>query len=170
MRRSPLLVAAVVATSGLAAPSGLHAGPATALHATRLDGAEVAIPGRPGRTLLILGFQHADQDALEAWRRGLGLADADARWLEIAVIPVKSPMIQPMIRNGMRNHFKTDAQRAHFAPMFADAAPVAARFDLSGLAPGVVVLDGDGRVLAHADGPYDRAKAEGLLAALNAAP
>jgi hypothetical protein len=120
--------------------------------------------------LLILGFQHADQDALEAWRRGLALADADARWLEVAVIPVKSPMIQPMIRNGMRNRFKTAAQRAHFAPMFADATPVAARFDLSGRAPGVVVLDGDGRVLARAEGPYERAKAESLLAALNAAP
>jgi hypothetical protein len=94
MRRRPLLVAAVVATSGLAAPSSLHAGPATALHATRLDAAEVAIPGRPGRTLLILGFQHADQDAREAWRRGLGLADADAdaRWCWTATAASRTPM------------------------------------------------------------------------------
>ncbi len=128
MRRSPRLLAALVMAAGLVAPSALHAEPAAALHATRLDGAEVVIPGGlpAGRTLLLMGFRHAD------------------------------------------NRFKTEAQRAHFAPLFADAARVATKLDLSDAAPGVVVVERDGRVLAKAAGVYDRAKGEELLAALNA--
>lgn len=163
------LIAPALAAAALLAGAA-QAAPAAGLHAANLNGVDIAIPaGLPGqKTLLLLGFRHEDQDALDAWRAGLGLTEeaTGAAWLEIPVIPVKSSLIQPMIQGGMRKRFATPALRAHVAPMFADPGPVAAGFGVDPAQPAAVVVDRSGQVLARAAGPYDGAKAAPLLAAL----
>lgn len=144
------------------------AGAAPVLKGADLNGRPVAVPDAAGpeRTLLLLAFRHEDQDALEAWRNGLHLANTDPDWLEAPLIPVKSPMIQPMILGGMKKRFADPGLRGHMAPLFQDPAPVATAFGLSGQGPAVVVVDRAGKVLARAEGAYDATRAKTLMAAL----
>lgn len=157
--RSILAVAALVATPAAAAT----------LQTTDLNGATVAIPAglSVDRTVLMVAFRHKDQTLLDAWRDGLGLKDSDAGWLVTPVIPVTSPMIQPMILGGMKRTLATPAQRSHMAPVFADPKAVAAGLGIDVGDIAVLVLDRSGRVVASARGVYAPEKARGLAAALH---
>jgi hypothetical protein len=121
MRRASVFLRATLAATIVCGPTTLFASPLLSLRATDLDGGGFALPGAltSERTLLLIGFRHDDQSALDGWRDGLKLLEADQDWLEVPVIPVTSPLVQPMIRSGMRRRFATAAQRTHVAILFA---------------------------------------------------
>jgi hypothetical protein len=159
--------------AALAVALALQAGSATAqgpvrLKAVDLNGAAVEIPAGAARgpVLLLVGFRHNDRKALDGWRKGLGLQTEARDWYEIPVIPPGAKMVGGLIMHAMQKGATTDAQRAHLAPTFADAAEVAAQLGVDRHEPAVVVVDRSGRVLARAGGPFDPAKARELTVAL----
>ncbi|MGZ6017434.1 MAG: hypothetical protein ACXWKO_02085 [Phenylobacterium sp.] len=168
MRGLVFAAAVAAATSLLAAPSMATAGAPVHFEITDLNGATTEIPsGLPqARALLLLGFRHEDHAALDAWREGLGLSSRDADWFEAPVIGVGNSMIRGMIVRGMRSRVTAAADRARFAPAFADASVIARELGVDQAAPAAVVIDRYGRVLAHASGAYDAAKAAPLMQAL----
>ncbi len=161
-------VALGLAAALLLAPFASAAETAVSLRVTTLNGAAMEIPGGlpEPRALLLLGFRHDDRTALEAWRQGLGLRAEDKDWFEVPVIGVGNPMIRSMIVRGMQGGVSSVADRAHFAPAFADAGSVAKQFGVDPDRPAAVVVDRTGRVLARASGPFDPAKAQVLTSAL----
>lgn len=138
------------------------------VQATDLNGKNLTIPGGlpSERTLLLVGFKHADHAALDAWRKGLRLSEDDAAWIETPIIGVGNGMVRRMILSGMRSGARTPQARAHLAPAFADPAAVAAELAVDPARPAAVVVDRNGRVLARASGDYDPVKARGLMEAL----
>lgn len=132
---------------------------------TDLDGAATEIPaGLPrARVLLLLGFRHDDHAALEGWREGMGLSAGDSDWFEVPVIDVSNALIRGMILRGMRSGVTGAADRARFAPAFADTAAIARQLEVDPSAPAAVVVDRTGRILAHASGVFDPAKAAVLI-------
>lgn len=160
MRLLPLSAAVALLLLGSAAAG---AAPAINLAATDLNGRAVKAPGATGRTLVLLGFRHGDQDVLDGWRTGLGLKDDDPSWIEIAYIGAPS-IARGMIETSLRKRFDSPAARAHMASVFGspDAAlkPLAA-----GESPVVLVLDSAGAVLAEAHGGYSPANAKAVSAA-----
>jgi hypothetical protein len=133
-----------------------------------LNGRALTVPGGlpAQRTLLLVGFRHADHAALDGWRQGLRLSPTDAAWLETPVIRVRSGLIRRMILDGMRSGASTPEARAHLAPAFADPGTVAAELGVDPGRAAVVVVDRSGRVLARASGAYDPAQARALAAAM----
>jgi hypothetical protein len=169
LNRSPKTRRALgLAAALLLAPLPAAAQAAFDLHVTDLNGAALEIPaGLPQtRAVLLLGFRHADHAALEAWRRGLGLRAQDTDWFEVPVIGVGSPMIRSMIVHGMQRGVSSFAERARFAPAFADAAAVALQLGVDPNQPAAVVVDRSGHVLARASGAFDPGKARMLIGAL----
>ena len=163
MKRGLAMLAAALALVGGAA-DGHTISPVVV---TDLDGHDIAVPANlpGGRTLIILGFHHADQAIVAAWKTGLGLAAGTPNWLEIPVIGVSSTMIRGMIRSGMRGTYHAAAERAHVAPAFGDAAALARGFGVTPDRVAVIVVDHDGRVIAEAAGAYSANAATPLLAA-----
>ncbi len=135
---------------------------------TDLNGAATEIPaGLPQtRALLLLGFRHDDHAALDAWRAGLGLSSRETDWFEVPVIGVGNSMIRAMIVRGMRSGVTGEADRARFAPAFAEAATIARQLGVDPSAPAAVVVDRTGQVLAFASGPFDPVKGAALIHAL----
>lgn len=157
-------MALVVSGVGAAAPVAL-------VRTSDLNGKRLALPADlpVERTILLLAFRHEDRGLLEGWRKGLKLTDERADWIEMPVIGVSNPYIQSMIRGGMRGKRRTQAGRAHVAPVFSDAALVAATFGVAPDAVRVLVIDRSGRVLASAGGSYTAQKAQALSSALSSA-
>jgi hypothetical protein len=133
-----------------------------------LNGVATEVPsGLPqARTLLLLGFRHDDHAALDAWRDGLGLTSGETDWFEAPIIGVGNAMLQGVILRGMRSRVTSAADRARFAPAFADAAAIAQQLGVDATAPAAVVVDRNGHVLASASGAFDPAKAAALMHAL----
>ncbi|THD52391.1 hypothetical protein [Phenylobacterium sp.] len=152
----------------LLAPLNAVAGAAVHFQVTDLNGVATEVPsGLPqGRALLLLGFRHNDHTALDAWRDGLGLSSRDSDWFEVPVIGVGNPMIRGVILRGMRNGVTATADRARFAPAFADAAAIALQLGIDPSEPAAVVIDRTGRVLAHASGAFEPGKAAALMQVL----
>jgi hypothetical protein len=168
IRPTSAFAARVAAALLLLAPAVAAASPAIHFQVTDLNGAVTEIPaGLPQpRALLLLGFRHSDQAALDAWRQGMGLRAEDADWFEVPVIGVGSPMIRSMIVHGMQRRAAGKAERARLAPAFAAAATIAGQLGVDSGAPAVVVVDRAGNVLARSSGSFDQAKATALSAAL----
>ena len=82
------------------------------------------------------------------------------------MIGVCNPMIRAVIVRGMRSRVTGAADRARFAPAFADAAAIARQLGVDPSEPAAVVVDRTGRVLASASGAFDPAKAAALMHAL----
>lgn len=171
MRWTSLRCAAAfaVAILALSAASGRSAAAPLSLQVKDLNGRSLSIPGGlpADRTLLLVGFRHADRTALDGWRKGLGLLASDPAWLETPIIGVGNGMIQAMILEGMRRGADTPQARAHLAPAFAPAKEVAVALGLDPSRPAAVVVDRAGRVLARASGDFDPAQARVLLGALH---
>src|ERR1700751_544040 len=85
------------------------------LEARDLNGRSLSIPeGLPAkRTLLLVGFRHADRTALDGWRQGLRLSAGDPAWLETPIIGVRNEIIQRMIPDGMRRGADPPTARGH---------------------------------------------------------
>ena len=75
-------------------------------------------------------------------------------------------MIRGVILRGMRSGVPGTADRARFAPAFADAAAIAQQLGVDPSEPAAVVIDRNGRVLAHASGAFDPSKVAALMLAL----
>lgn len=150
------------------APVAAFAGAPVHFQVTDLNGVTTEIPaGLPqARSLLLLGFRHDDHAALDAWRDGLGLSSHEVDWFETPVIGVGNGMIRGMITRGMRGQVTGAADRARFAPAFADAAAIAQQLGVESGRPAAVVIDRNGRVLAHVSGAFDPAAAAILMHAL----
>jgi hypothetical protein len=152
------IAAALVSTAALA-----DAPRVVGVQATDLNGRAVAAPVAAGRTLLLLGFRHGDQEVLDGWRAGLGLTDEDPTWLEVAYIGAPA-LARGMIQSSMRKRFASPEARGHMAPVFG--APEASLKALAaGPGPVVLVLDRSGAVLAEARGAYSPANARAVAAA-----
>ena len=164
-RLATFLLALTAAASAIAADA---AQPQLSFQTADLNGAKVDIPKdlSANRTLILLGFRHDDSAILDGWLGGLGFSETSPGWLETPVIGVGSGFVQSMIQNGMRKRYKTDAARAHIAPLFGDAAGLAAQAGVDPAQAAVVVVDRSGRVLASAAGAYDLDKARAIRAAL----
>jgi hypothetical protein len=135
-----------------------------------LNGASVKLPGDlpTGASVLLVGFHHGEQPGMDAWRDGLQLQDTESNWLELPVIGEMNSLVKTMIREGMRGKFKTAAQRAHVAPVFAPVESVAGPLGVSTEGISVVVIDRTGHVLACQTGDYTAEKAAALSHALRA--
>lgn len=166
--RSPIAFAALAAALLLGAPLRAAAGPPVHFQVTDLNGAVTEIPaGLPQpRALLLLGFRHSDQAALDAWRQGMGLRAQDSDWFEVPVIGVGSPLVRSMIVHSMQHGVASQADRARLAPAFAAAATIAAQLGVASDAPAAVVVDREGNVLARSSGAFDTEKALALSRAL----
>ncbi len=162
-------VAASIAALAVAlvAPAAAASAPVH-FQVTDLNGAATEIPaGLPqARALLLIGFRHDDHAALEAWRAGLGLSSRDTDWFEVPVIAVGNAVIRAMILRGMRSGVAGTADRARLAPTFGAAALIAEQLGIAASEPAAVVIDRNGRVLAHAGGAFDPVKAAALMQVL----
>jgi len=135
-----------------------------------LNGNSVEIPGKLGsrRIVVLLGFSHDHQGALDGWKQGLGLSDSQGGWLEMPVIGVGAAPIKAMILGGMRRRFDTTEARAHMAPVFTNAADLARRLRLDPREPAALVVGPTGEVFAAVSGAYAPAKATSITRALAA--
>jgi hypothetical protein len=168
MLRTPIVAGGLVALTALLISAGAAAAAPLSLTVTDLNGRSITAPGGlpAARTLLLLGFRHADHTVLDGWRRGLSLRDDDPAWLEVPVVPVGSGFVRSMILGGMKRGAATPQARAHLAPAFTEAAPVADALGVDASQPALAVVDRSGHVLARASGAYDPQKAAPLLTAL----
>lgn len=143
-----------------------------AAHAENLNGAAVTLPAGLGaeRTVLLVGFHHGEQPVMDAWRDGLRLEGSASNWLEAPVIGPVNPVVQSMIRTGMRGRFHTSAQRAHVIPIFETPETIALALGVSRDGVSAVVVDRAGRVLAHESGAYSAKKGASILQALQGTP
>jgi len=160
-----LVVGLASAAPGYSLP---NESPILTINTTDLNGGAVDFPGPPGsrRIVVLLGFSHDHQAALDAWKQGLGLTDSQGGWLEMPVIGVGAAPIKAMILGGMRRRFSTVEARAHMAPAFTNAADLARRLRLDPHQPAALVVGPTGQVFAAVSGGYAPAKAASVTRAL----
>ncbi|MDE1915250.1 MAG: hypothetical protein KGJ57_10140 [Sphingomonadales bacterium] len=153
-----LLVSAAFAT----------AGDLPLISTNTLNGTAVSLPADlpASRTLVLLAFHHADQAQLARWETGMALQPTQDDWLEIPVVSISNPVIRSMILAGMRGKHHGVAERNHIAPVFGNSPGVAHAFGVTGTQIAAIVIDHQGRAIAHVEGDFDQAKAQILRSAM----
>lgn len=137
------------------------------LHAKRLNQQPIALPhGLPaGRTLALVAFHREQRREVESWIKGMGLRDNDAiPWLKMPVLDDPgSADARNAIETRILARHASDAVRSRLVPIFTDREAFIRAAGLSGAShASVLVLDRNGKVLARAEGGYDRDKAAAM--------
>jgi hypothetical protein len=142
------------------------------LAAKRLDQQRIVLPqGLPAdRTLALVAFHSGQRDEIRSWIRGLRLErDASIAWF-------KMPVLNDPGSEQARNHIESILLARHaqeidpsrLVPVFTDREAFIRAAGLTGTRHAwVLVLDRDGKVLARAEGRFDRDKAQALRETLS---
>jgi hypothetical protein len=175
MKRTPwtptlawLAAAAAALAFAVAGPNEVNVmGRLPAPTAQRLDAQRVVLlQGLSGeRTLALVAFHRDHRTEIDSWIQGLRLdQDSSIPWLKM---PVLSDPGSADARNAIETRIlarhASDAVRSRLVPIFTDREAFIRAAGLSGAGhASVLVLDRNGKVLARAEGAYDRDKAAAL--------
>lgn len=130
------------------------------IKADNLLGDTVALPEdvNGARTLLIVGFSHAQKECTKEWlRKADTIAKSNQEFLvyRLAVIEPSSFLLRTIIRNGMRRGILEEAERARMLTVFTESATFAKSLGFENVAEcGVVMLDKSGQIAWRAQGPF----------------
>ena len=129
--------------------------------------APAGLPG--GQTLVLVGFEESQQEAIDSWTQGLRLSSPAITipWVEMPLIENSSILMRWFISNGMRSGIKEQRMRSHVWTAYTDKkAFMKACGMVSEDAPFAMVVDRGGQVLAMERGPYSKEGEARLLRAL----
>ena len=117
------------------------------------------------KSVLILGFAHAQQEQVAAWyvalREALGQSHASSIF-EVPVFNTSSLTFRTMVRNAMRMGSSSE-ERARTLTLFVDRDGFTKALSIEDLsAPTVLVVNREGRVLESAHGEVAPEKVEAL--------
>lgn len=117
------------------------------------------------KSVLILGFAHAQQEKVAAWygalREALGQSHASSIF-EVPVFNTSSLTFRSMVRNAMRMGSSSE-ERARTLTLFVDRDGFTKALSIDDLsAPTVLVVNREGRVLKSAHGEVAPEKVEAL--------
>jgi hypothetical protein len=127
------------------------------------------------RSLVMLGFEFDHQAVMDDWLVKLKLRQDQRPWVQLHGIGRGYAWLSGFINSRKRPYFADAYQRERVVPVYVDvAAFLSALLAGSGLPLStqtvyLAVVQRDGLVLATAQGAYDAAAAQRLLAALDGA-
>jgi hypothetical protein len=133
-----------------------------------LDGRAISLPADfPGeRTLLILGFQRAQQPSIEAWAKGMHLEANHLPWLQLPVMDDPNAIVRAIVNGGMKHAINRELW-PHIVTLYTQKAAFERTVGIdSEAAVHVLVVDRNGTILARVTGDYTPEAAAHLLSAL----
>jgi hypothetical protein len=129
----------------------------------------VAPAGLPGdKTLVLVGFEESQQEALDTWTQGLGLnaSSNTIPWVEMPLIENPSMLMRWFINTGMRSGIKDPRIRSRVWTAYTDRkAFMTSCGMISDDAVFAMVVDRSGQVLAIERGSYSKVGEVRLLRA-----
>ena len=137
------------------------------LTAKRLDQQRIVLPqDLPAeRTLALVAFEPSQRDEIRSWIRGLRLdQDRSIAWLKMPVLnDPGTERARNEIESVLLAGHARDIDHARLVPVFTDREAFIRAAGLTGTGHAwVLVLDREGKVLARAEGRFDRDKAQAL--------
>ncbi|HZY49769.1 MAG TPA: hypothetical protein VFE64_08310 [Devosia sp.] len=164
-----LLLAALPA----ALPAAALAGQFPALQSETLNQKQVSLPQDFGgrRSILLIAYKMNQQAVVDSWGEFVATAKSKHPGVQAYELPVlggNMGFMRGFIDGGMRNGIADSATRDHTITLYTDVGPLQAALGISGTSTiHAVVIDRSGKVLAAVAGPYSKASAEKIEAALN---
>lgn len=136
-----------------------------------LNGKPWVVPaGLPGdKTLVLVGFEESQQEAIDTWTQGLGLNSSSNAipWIEMPLIQNPSMLMRWFINTGMRSGIKDLRMRSRVWTAYTDKKALMSSCGMvSDDAIFAMVIDRSGRVLAIERGGYSKdgeARLQGAL-------
>jgi len=137
------------------------------LSAKRLDEQTIALPQElpSGRTLALVAFARGQREEIQSWIEGLQLQrEPGIAWVKLRVLPDPGDdKERRLIERQLLAKHADAADRTRHVSVFTDRDAFVRSAGLSGTGhASVLVVDRAGNVLARAEGPFDKAKAEAL--------
>ena len=136
-----------------------------------LNGTPWVVPaGLPGdKTLVLVGFEESQQEAIDTWTQGLGLKKFanSISWVEMPLIENPGALMRWFITLGMRSGIKDEKIRSHVWSAYTDNnAFMRAGGMVSDETIFAMVVDRSGEVLLIETGNYTKCGEARLLQAL----
>jgi hypothetical protein len=136
-----------------------------------LNGAPWVVPaGLPGdRTLVIVGFEESQQEAIDTWTQGLGLNTPSnaISWIEMPLIENPNMLMRWVINTGMRSGIKDESLRSHVWTAYTDKKAFMRSCGMgSDEMIFAMVVDRSGQVISIERGMYSKGGEARLLEAL----
>ena len=126
--------------------------------------------GLPGdKTLVLVGFQESQQEAIDTWTQGLGLNTSSNAipWVEMPLIENPRMLMRWFINTGMRSGIKDQRMRSHVWTAYTDKQTFMRSCGMvSDETVFAMVVDRSGEVLAIERGAYSKGGEARLLKAL----
>ncbi len=139
-----------------------------------LEGETLSLPGDLAGevNLLLIAFKRDQQDDIDTWQQVGEELESRVPGFRFYELPVMSQGIRVMrgvIEGGMRSGIEDPADRARTIPLFTDKPALR---EASGIETEesiqLLLVDREGRVLWHGEGPYAEATGAALAAAIAA--
>ena len=126
-----------------------------------LNGRPWVVPaGLPGdKTLVLVGFEESQQEAIDTWTQGLGLNSSSNAipWIEMPLIQNPSMLMRWFINTGMRSGIKDLRMRSRVWTAYTDKKALMNSCGMvSDDAIFAMVVDRSGQVLAIERGAYSK--------------
>ncbi len=120
------------------------------------------------RTLVLMGFEFDHTKVMDEWVEKMNLRRDQLPWMQTHMIPRPWALISGFVNSRKRPYFPDPYVRERVAPLYID---VSAFITTMGFADSrkeilLAVVQPDGTVLARAQGGFNAAQAEALLAVL----
>lgn len=136
-----------------------------------LNGRPWVVPaGLPGgKTLVLVGFEESQQEAIDTWTQGLGLntSNNSIPWIEMPLIENPGMLMRWFINTGMRNGIKDPETRSHIWTAYTDKKSFMRSCGVvSDETIFAMVVDRSGQVLLIEQGTYSMGGETRLLKAL----
>jgi len=165
---APTLSLVLLSGTALATPV-VHKMPAVS--GKDLNGTPWSVPmGLPAeRTLVLLGFDEPQQEAIDTWTQGLGLDQPSNTipWVEMPLIENPGMFMRWFIDTGMRGGIKGRYQRSHVWTAYTDKKAFLQSCGITSESQiRVLVVDRTGRILQSESGEYTKEGAARILLAL----
>jgi hypothetical protein len=140
------------------------------VQAESLAEVKITLPqGLPAeRCLVFMGFEFEHQKVMDEWVEKLQLRRDHKPWVQLHLIGRVWGLISGFVNDRKRPYFSEAYQRERVIPVYTGVSAFITSMGFADTPRNVLVavVQRDGTVLARAEGPYDAARAQALLALL----